>query len=89
MKDDKFKRLSDDEIGKISGGVSHETKGFLGIKSYENYDFNGDLEKITSFRPLDGHLVISTEEQKELEKNKKIETINHSDNINNFLDTRK
>ena len=47
MKDDKFKKLSDNETGKISeGGISHETKA-MGMKAYENYSPEGDFQKIT------------------------------------------
>jgi hypothetical protein len=88
MKDDKFKKLSDNEIGKISGGVSHETEGLMGMKAFDNFDENGNFES-TTIRPKKDHLVIDNETYDQARKDGIIENINEKKDINRVLDTIK
>lgn len=87
MKDDKFKKFSDDEIGKVSGGVSEETKGMMGMKMYANWDLNGDYEGMTP-QPKKDHTVIDSSTREKMTKNGDIEGRNTSEEINKALDTR-
>lgn len=87
MKDDKFKKFSDDEIGKVSGGVSEETKGPLGMKMYANWDLkNGEYEGM-SLKPKEDHKIIDRSTREEMTKNGDIEGRNTSEVINKSIDT--
>lgn len=89
MKDDKFKKLSDNEIGKISGGISEPTKGPLGMKMYANWNIeNGEYEGM-SLRPKKNHEIIDTSVRESLEKHGDIEGRNTDEEINKALDIRR
>jgi hypothetical protein len=88
MKDDKLKKLSGNEIGKISGGVSHETEGMMGMKAFDNFDANGNFEN-TTLQPKKDHMVIDNETYNQAKKEGIIENINEKQDINQALDTRK
>ncbi len=87
VKNKKLKKLSDNEMSKAVGGVAHATKGFMGIKSYDKFDYNGNYEGTTLFKP-DNRVFISNDEYKKLKRNQDIENINEYQDIQKVLDTR-
>lgn len=89
MKDDKFKKLSDNDIDKVSGGVSEATKGPMGIKMYANWNIENGKYEGMSLQPKENHEVIDTPIRERLEKNGDIEGRNTDEEINKVLDTRK
>ena len=88
MKDDKFEKLSDNDIETISGGIVHETEGFMGMKAYDKFDSNGNYEGTSLFKPKN-HILVGDITYEQLKKDGNIETINERNEINKALDTRK
>lgn len=89
MKDDKFDKLSDNEIGKISGGISEATKGPLGMKMYANWNLgNGEYEGM-SLKPMKDHQIVDRSARENLERHGDIDGRNTDEEIKKVLDTRK
>lgn len=89
MKDDKFKKLFENEMEKVSGGMSHETEnGFLNMKSFDNFNAKGKYED-TTMSPRDGYVIVDDETYFKLKKKRLIESINEQNEINQAIDAKK
>lgn len=91
MDNNKFKRFSDEELARLSGGkdqITHKTKnGPLGTTAYEVFDSkNGELQGVQMTMPKDAAL-ISDGDYGRAQKAGVLKA-NRTKDINKALDTR-